>query len=143
MVAAQRTARTGYTGLWIDMLGIGDADCILVSRWRNGVVKRVLIDGGEKKHAAYIRAFLRRRGVRHIHHLVCSHLHRDHAAGLIELVKDRSLSFDCAWVLRPEENVNMEEVNEALAATAGNRVSDFLLESLRTQQTLVEWLESR
>lgn len=107
------------------------------------MVRRVLIDGGEKKHAGYIRGFLRRRGVRHIHHLVCSHLHRDHAAGLIELVKDRSLTFDCAWVHRPEENVDMEEVSEALTATAGNRASDFLLESIRTQQTLVEWLESR
>jgi hypothetical protein len=43
------------------MFGLGKADCIFVSKWSRGDVCGVLIDGGEKQHAPYIKAFLRRR----------------------------------------------------------------------------------
>jgi beta-lactamase superfamily II metal-dependent hydrolase len=138
--------RRPYNGMEIDMLAVGDADCILVSRWIDGQVTRVLIDGGERKHADYIRDFLRRRGVDQIHHLVSSHLDRDHTAGLIELVKDQSLTFERAWVHRPELNVTgreLNEINEALDASAGNPLSDFLVESLQNQRDLVQALEAR
>lgn len=52
----------GYEGMEIDMLSLGDADCILVSRWVGGDVTRVLIDGGEAKHSGRIKRFLKRRG---------------------------------------------------------------------------------
>lgn len=142
----RRPARPLYNGLEIDMLGIGDADCILVSRWTMGQVERVLIDGGERRHAGYIREFLRRRGVNRIHHVVSSHLDRDHTAGLVELVRDRSLAFGHAWVHRPELNVTpgeLGELNESLEANAGNPLGDFLLESLQNQRDLVQELQAR
>jgi beta-lactamase superfamily II metal-dependent hydrolase len=125
------------------MLSLGKADCILVSRWTRGAVRRVLIDGGERQHAPYIKAFLRRRGALNIDHVVCSHLHKDHAEGLIELAKDRELHFGRAWVHKTEENVDVDELNEAFAATADSPVSQFLFESIVTQQTLVRCLEGR
>src|SRR6266404_4080388 len=138
--------RRNYNGLEIDMLNVGKADCILVSRWSNGRVARVLIDGGEKHHATQVKRFLSRRGALDIDHVVCSHLHTDHAAGLIELIKDEDLDFGCAWVHRPEENVDveaLETINEALTDRTMRRASQFLLESLETQQTLVDCLETR
>lgn len=141
-----RPARIGYSGLEIDMLSLGDADCILVSKWTRGQVERVLIDGGERRHAGYIRGFLRRRGVNRIDHVVSSHLDRDHTAGLVELVRDRSLAFGHAWVHRPELNITrgeLRELNESLDANAGNPLGDFLLESLRNQRGLVQALQAR
>jgi beta-lactamase superfamily II metal-dependent hydrolase len=132
-----------YSGLEIEMLNVGKADCILVSRWSKGAVTRVLIDGGERHHARKIKALLRKRGALHIQHVVCSHLHKDHAAGLVELVKDRDITFDCAWVHLPEKHVDVALLQEALEATAGNKVSQFLTESLRTQKALVELLDER
>lgn len=100
-------------------------------------------DEAEKQHAPYIKAFLRRRRALNIDHVVCSHLHKDHAEGLIELAKDRDLHFGRAWVHKPEENVDVDELNEAFEATSNDPVSQFLLESIITHQTLVRCLEDR
>ena len=49
-----------YNGLEIDMLSLGNADCILVSFWSGVSVHRVLIDGGNKGDAPIVRSFLAR-----------------------------------------------------------------------------------
>ena len=122
------------------MLCLGDADCILVSRWRDGLVCRIMVDGGKKRHAPYIKSFLRRRRISTIDHVVCSHSDKDHAGGLIELVNDGQLDIGQAWVHRPERNIDLGQLNEALEATSDSGVSQLLLESLNTQLTLLQSL---
>jgi len=128
------------------MLSLGDADCILVSKWSRGMVTRVLIDGGERHHAARVKRFLRRRRALFIDHVVCSHLHTDHAAGLIELVNDPEIEVGCGWVHKPRENIDegtVQILEEAVAEGRGERGARFLLESLQTQQELLDALEGR
>jgi hypothetical protein len=45
-----------FDGFEIDMLSLGDADCILVTQWSpfDGYPFRVLIDGGSRSHAKLI-----------------------------------------------------------------------------------------
>ena len=62
-----------YDGIEIDMLSLGDADCILVTCWKNGEPERVLIDGGRLSSVETVRGFLRRRNVKTLDHVVCSH----------------------------------------------------------------------
>jgi hypothetical protein len=49
-----------FNGLEIDMISIGDADCILVTQWSpfDGYLFRVLVDGGSKTDAKQIKEFL-------------------------------------------------------------------------------------
>jgi beta-lactamase superfamily II metal-dependent hydrolase len=87
-----------YHGFEVFFLCLGNADCIFVRHYLNGVKTAVLIDGGSKGHTSVVRNFLRSLGENRINHLVCSHHHEDHAAGLIDLVQDTTLKFDQTWV---------------------------------------------
>jgi len=87
-----------YHGFEIFFLFLGNADSILIRHYNQGVKTVILVDGGCKKHASIVRSFLRDLGEAEIHHLVCSHHHEDHAAGLVELVQDASLTIRKAWV---------------------------------------------
>src|SRR4051812_10085439 len=82
-----------YNGLEVDMLSVGNADSILVTRWTNGLATRVLLDGGNKGSASTVKAFLLSRRIQYFDHIVCTHPHDDHAAGLIELVTDKRFDF--------------------------------------------------
>jgi beta-lactamase superfamily II metal-dependent hydrolase len=87
-----------FNGIELDMLSLGDADAILVT-WRYGTdTWRVLIDGGSANDAKTVREFLRSQNVTGLFAVVCTHLHNDHARGLIELVKDKSLTIFCGWM---------------------------------------------
>src|SRR2546427_11384575 len=81
-----------FDGIEIDMLSLGDADCIVVTQWANGFPHRVLIDGGGGTDVPIVREFLRRRNFTSFWAVVCTHLHRDHARGLIKLVEDKSIT---------------------------------------------------
>jgi beta-lactamase superfamily II metal-dependent hydrolase len=87
-----------YHGFEVFFLYLGNADCIFIRHFNQGVKTTLLIDGGCKKHAPIIRRFLSAQGENSINHLVCSHHHEDHAAGLVDLVQDVSLTFGKAWV---------------------------------------------
>jgi len=100
-----------YNGFEIDMLSLGDADCILVSRWENGTVTRVLIDGGKISDPPKIKAFLQSQGVYYIDHVVCSHPHDDHIGGLTDLLLDRSLNFGKVWFQNPMRFFDMAKVS--------------------------------
>ncbi len=76
-----------FNGIEIDMLSLGDADAILVTAWAGTNVWRVLIDGGTASDAKEVREFLRSRDANSLFAVVCTHLHKDHARGLIELLK--------------------------------------------------------
>jgi beta-lactamase superfamily II metal-dependent hydrolase len=65
-------------GVEIDMLSLGDADSLLVTLWENGRPTYTLIDCGYAKDAPAVTRFLQRRGVKTIHHLVCSHRVQSH-----------------------------------------------------------------
>jgi hypothetical protein len=53
-----------YDGLEIDMLSVGCADCILVTKWNNGIANRVLVDGACKSdYENVIRPFLRSQNI--------------------------------------------------------------------------------
>jgi beta-lactamase superfamily II metal-dependent hydrolase len=88
-----------YRGLEIDMFNLGDADSILVTHWNAGLPIRVLIDGGEASHYEQILEFLKGRGIKYLYHIVCSHPHDDHAAGLIGIVN--GIDFGQAWMHIP------------------------------------------
>lgn len=106
MIEIDDMTTAGYTGLEIDMLSLGDADAILVTGHREGSApKHILIDGGDASDATTVRDFLRDRGIDRIAHLVSTHPHDDHAAGLEKLVQDHSLEIGVAWIHRPQIHV--------------------------------------
>lgn len=125
-----------FNGIEIDMLSLGDADCILFTHWVNGQYMRVLIDGGNKGSAPKVRQFLRTRGVTYLQHVVCTHPHDDHAAGLVELLSDVTLTVGRVWVHHPQSHVNMLLVEHALNQTHGLRRAEVIQETLQTVNTL-------
>jgi beta-lactamase superfamily II metal-dependent hydrolase len=125
-----------YDGLELDMLSIGDADSILVTRWVNGVPTRILIDGGNKSNASIVRLFLLRRRIRYVDHIVCTHPHDDHAAGLIEFVTDTRFDFGMFWMHLPWRHVNRQILDEALRRTSARRVANIINESLERSRNL-------
>lgn len=134
-----------YNGIEIDMLNLGDADSILVSKWENDAVTRILIDGGRKKDAPTIQAFLDSFEITHIHHLVCTHIHDDHARGLVELVNNAQFTIDQAWLHIPSNHVNRTEMLRVLneAGNAGVKFARIITASLETRDNLQVALESR
>lgn len=47
-----------FDGFEVDLLSLGDADCIVLTQWYQGLPYRVLVDGGRVSQAALIRDFL-------------------------------------------------------------------------------------
>jgi beta-lactamase superfamily II metal-dependent hydrolase len=125
-----------FNGVDVDMLNVGDADSILVTRWTNGMATRVLIDGGNKGSAATVKAFLLNRHIQYLDHIVCTHPHDDHAAGLIELVTDKRFDFGTFWMHLPWKHVNLQTLHEALRTTSATRVAKIINESLETSSEL-------
>jgi len=130
-----------YSGLEIDMLSLGDADAVLVTRWDDGAATYVLIDGGNKGHADEVIAFLKARGVGRLDHLLCSHPHDDHAGGLVELIKSGEIQIGQAWVHDPEAHVDMAEVHGALLKAARTERAEIIQASLETAQDLISLLD--
>ena len=132
-----------YNGIEIDMLSLGDADSILVTHWVDGRYMRILVDGGNKGSTATVRQFLHERGISHLQHVVCTHPHDDHAAGLVELLSDTTLVVDRVWVHRPLLHVDSLAVEFALNQTHGLRRAAVIRESLATVNTLAAICERR
>ncbi len=106
-----------YNGVEIDMLSLGNADCILVSFWNGFSVHRVLVDGGSKGDAPIVRGFLRSLGIATIDDVLSTHLHDDHSGGLMELLADQTLTFGKLWCHVPHWHVeSMDKVWAALRA---------------------------
>ena len=130
-------------GLEIDMLAIGDADCILVTRWESGLVTRVLIDGGDAGTVDSVCAFLIGLGVSHIDHVICSHPHDDHAAGLVLLLKDQRFTFGRLWMHQPWCHIDLSLVARAWAEGKAQKVTKALAKSLQTQVDLAKTASTR
>lgn len=118
------------------MLSVGDADALLVTRWVGGLPTRVLIDGGNAGTVDTVRAFLVNRGIKVINHVVCSHPHDDHAAGLVELLKDKQFGFLRLWMHHPLNHIDGTLLNRAWGQGRAARVTKILRESLETQNAL-------
>jgi beta-lactamase superfamily II metal-dependent hydrolase len=127
-----------YDGIEIDVLNLGDADSILVTHWFNANANpiRVLIDGGNSSDSERVLDFLRTRGITYIDHLVCSHPHDDHAAGLIAIVNSGQINFGTAWLHSPALHSNFVNLRQTLSKTCAARVRKILQESLETQFNL-------
>jgi len=132
-----------FNGLEVDMLYVGNADCILVTRWVNSVPTNVLIDGGNKSAIAALRPFLENRGIGFLHAIVCTHPHDDHAAGLIELLKDESIGIGTAYVHIPQLHTDAVALEKALRSVAGSAEADSIRKSLATAKDLVAACKAR
>jgi beta-lactamase superfamily II metal-dependent hydrolase len=108
-----------FDGIEVDVLSVGDADCIIVTQWNNGFPHRVLIDGGSGAGAAVILDFLLSRGYTHFGAVLCTHLHNDHARGLIRLVKDSRITFSNGWMHDIHKHVSPESLRRASSADDG------------------------
>lgn len=87
-----------FDGIEVDMLNLGDADSILVTQWTSFGPRRVLIDGGNGDDASVVKEFLRARNAMGLYAVVCSHSHKDHASGLVKLVRDKSIKICTGWM---------------------------------------------
>jgi len=126
-----------YNGIEVDMLSLGNADCILVSFWSGFSVHRVLIDGGNKGDAPTVRAFLRNLKIETIDDVLSTHLHDDHSGGLIELLSDETLTFGKVWCHVPQWHVdNMDKAWAALKAAGSS--SDEAAKIRKSLQTVAD-----
>lgn len=132
-----------FKGLEIDMLNLGDADCLLVSRWNGPQATRTLIDAGNASDFPTVRTFLRALGVAHLDAVVSTHPHNDHVAGLIELVNDRSISIGQAFVHVPQDHVRMPFVERALKEAKDSGEARSFQKTLEASRTLLNALAMR
>ena len=126
--------KAGYDGLEIFMMNVGNADCFLAIRhYPNGVTKTVLIDGGNKTNATDIAARLTGLGVSHINHVVNTHPHIDHAAGLVQLLEDDAFTYDHLWMHKAWNHINVQGIEDQLGANSAKWVLESFKSSLATQ----------
>ena len=125
-----------YDGIEIDMLSLGDADCILVTQWYGLEAQRVLIDGGNKGDINKVRSFLHARGVQHLDDVICTHPHDDHAGGLVNLLDMNFISVGRMWMHIPQNYVDPNRVTGALNRTQGLTRARVIQESLQTVSDL-------
>lgn len=131
-----------YDGLEIDMLSLGDADSIIITRWNSGTPERILIDGGWSSSVAIVRSFLRKHGITTLDHVVCSHPHDDHAGGLVELLKDKTLTFGRLWMHIPDNHVDVASIKR-VAAAYSTKNARIITESVKTEKTLLDLAVNR
>lgn len=107
-----------FNGLEIDMLSLGDADCIVVTQWTSFGPQRILIDGGSGADAPIVREFLRSRRFTEFWAVVCTHEHGDHARGLIKLVQDKSITIHNGWMHNIRKHVSADGLRRASAGSS-------------------------
>lgn len=105
-----------FDGLEIDMLSLGDADCIVVTRWHDSYPHRVLIDGGSAGNSDAVVDFLKSRGQTAFWAVLCTHAHSDHAGGLIKVIQDRSFSFSNCWMHDIRKHLSADSLRRASAS---------------------------
>lgn len=102
--------------LEVDMLDLGDADCILVTQWTPTMgVGKILIDGGSGIDASAVKDFLRSKSSSVLYSIVCTHPHNDHAAGLIKLLEDKSVVCATGWMHDIRKHVNQITLRRLMA----------------------------
>jgi beta-lactamase superfamily II metal-dependent hydrolase len=134
-----------YNGLEVDMLSVGNADCILVTRWdaNSASWSNILIDGGNKGSFPVLRRFLQARNVSRLNAVVCTHLHDDHAAGLVELLNDKSIEIESAFMHVPQRHVNVNEVEKALKLAGNSCEAENIRKAMATSKELITAFAAR
>ena len=105
--------RMNYTGLEIDTLSLGDADCIVVTQWRNGLYYRLLVDGGCASDADTVLDWLVAKGFTLFDAALCTHLHNDHAAGMVKIVRDPRITFWRAYMHDIRQHASIDDLRRA------------------------------
>ena len=108
-----------YDGIEVDVLNIGDADCIIVTQWSSGFPHRVMIDGGCASDAEKVLNFLVQRNYTVLWAVVCSHLHNDHASGLIKVVEHRRITICHGYMHDIRKHVQPEILRRAMSSDTG------------------------
>ena len=111
-------------GIEIDMLSLGDADCIVVTKYEHGNPHRILIDGGSGSSAAVILDFLFERGWTDFWAAVCTHPHNDHASGLIKIIQNARIKIQTAFMHDIRNHMSADALRRA--ATADDGVKEVL-----------------
>lgn len=133
-----------FDGFEIDMLSLGNADSILVTSWRPWEPPvRVLVDGGNAESARQVLAFLQRRGVAFVDHLVCSHLHDDHAAGLVTIASQPWLTIGTAWIHQPRAHIELARLAAVRSRATVSRVAADINRGLETVDRIIGVLNVR
>ncbi len=73
----------GKSALQVHFIDVGHGDAILVSC--EG--QHMLIDAGLKKFGPMVCDYLRNQGVNKLSYIVCSHEHKDHVGGMLDVVQ--------------------------------------------------------
>ena len=81
-----------------DMLSVGDADAILVTAWFGDQTIHTLVDAGTASDASTVTDLLAYRGITHLHNVLCTHLHQDHAGGVEELLRVGDTAVGTVWL---------------------------------------------
>jgi hypothetical protein len=104
-----------YDGIEVDTISLGDADCAVVTQWHNSCPHRVLIDGGSGADAATVIDFLHSRGYTELWAALCTHLHNDHARGLIKIARNNSITISNGWMHDIRAHVRADVLRRACA----------------------------
>lgn len=75
------------SSLYIDILDVGKADCIVIRH--NG--EAVLIDTAEQENLPEVMAFLQKNKINTIHSLILSHFDKDHIGGVEGILKSKTV----------------------------------------------------
>ncbi len=65
--------------LQVHYIDVGQGDSILIQTPQN---QNILIDGGEKSQGSFLKGYLEKHGVKHLHMVIGTHPHADHIGGL-------------------------------------------------------------
>lgn len=110
-----------FNGIEVDMLSLGDADSLIVTKYENGFPHRVLIDGGSGKSADIVIEFMLKRKVTDFWAAICTHAHNDHASGLIKIARDKRITIRNAIVNDLRYYSQPDALRRASAASDGVR----------------------
>jgi len=130
-----------FNGLEIDMLALGDADCIVVTQYTNFGPQRILIDGGNASDAPVISELLCSRGMTNFWAAVSTHQHNDHARGLIKLLQNKSITISTGWMHDVRNHVAADALRRASSGNSSR--ADDVKEVLENTKELVSAFASR
>ena len=102
----------------------------------NSAAVRVLIDGGNSSDGDKVLAKLGALGVRHLDHVVCTHPHDDHAAGLVAILKNKAITIGHFWMPLPWSHINYAGLTASLSRAAQSKVANIVRASLDRSQEL-------
>jgi beta-lactamase superfamily II metal-dependent hydrolase len=108
-----------FNGVEIDMLSLGDADCIIVTKYENSFPHRILIDGGSGDSAEVILEFMSKRNCMEFWAAICTHAHNDHASGLIKIVQDKRIKIHNGLMNDIRNHIGADALRRASASDDG------------------------